>query len=94
MAQYPQPPHCLIVINPSESYYLGTLIIDDCDSEAVKAGYIFKTSEVILHSTVKSQFLLVYYKPLYIESRVLLAQFGVKVMLARLEGYSRVCIVV
>lgn len=45
----PWPLHCLIVINLLESHYLGTVITDDCDSEAVKAGYIFKTFEEMLY---------------------------------------------
>lgn len=49
MAQSPWPLHCLIVINLLESHYLGTPITNDCDAEAVKAGFIFKTSEVILY---------------------------------------------
>lgn len=88
MAQSPWPPHCLIVINLLESHYLGTLIIDDCDSEAGKAGYIFKTSEV---STVKSHILLVLYKPLDIGLGVLWTQFGVRVTFARFRAYCRVC---
>lgn len=93
MAQSLRPPHCLIVINPLESHYLGRLIIDDCDSVAVKAGYIFKTSAVTPHSYVKSNFLLAHYKPLCIGPRVVRTQSGLKVVLARSGGYTtRVCI--